>query len=345
WVKKGKTSATAADIDVTLAYNKWLSRMIDKYGLSFIQGDRQKGVDELFYEQNATLIKELATGIDSVTGKKLTQAEMLGKASLLANSMITIGVMVKGVINVGKTQNVKPRNTNKKASGAKCFVSGTLILTEHGHKPIESIQIGEKVLANHENSHVQTYEKVVQIFVSETSKLVRITIDNEMIETTEEHPFYLPSKGWIKAKELTYNDDLIDRFGNTLSITGIHIISLNKPVKVYNFEVENAHTYFVSNLSILVHNICDDALNKWHKGTFADSEASLTKHFEKHGAEVKASSLEQYLNKAEDFSRKLKGARTKKIDYPTPNVVRYYKNGKYIDIHKPTGKIISFGKQ
>ncbi|PZL72999.1 hypothetical protein CI088_09600, partial [Enterococcus plantarum] len=118
WVKKGKTSATAADIDVTLACNKWLSRMSDKYGLSFIQGNRQKGVDELFYEQNATLIKELATGIDSVTGKKLTQAEMLGKASLLANGIITIGVMVKGVINVGKTQSAKPRNTNKKASGA-----------------------------------------------------------------------------------------------------------------------------------------------------------------------------------------------------------------------------------
>ncbi|PZL71485.1 hypothetical protein CI088_12205, partial [Enterococcus plantarum] len=67
--EKGKTSATAADIDVTLACNKWLSRMSDKYGLSFIQGNRQKGVDELFYEQNATLIKELATGIDSVTGK------------------------------------------------------------------------------------------------------------------------------------------------------------------------------------------------------------------------------------------------------------------------------------
>ncbi|MBO0468848.1 hypothetical protein JZO73_15200, partial [Enterococcus plantarum] len=130
WVKKGKTSATAADIDVTLAYNKWLSRMIDKYGLSFIQGDRQKGVDELFYEQNATLIKELATGIDSVTGKKLTQSEMLGKASLLANSMITIGVMVKGVVNVGKSQNVKPRNTNKKASGANVPKLSTLTEVE-----------------------------------------------------------------------------------------------------------------------------------------------------------------------------------------------------------------------
>ncbi len=28
-------------------------------------------------------------------------------------------------------------------------------------------------------------------------------------------------------------------------------------------------------MSILVHNKCDDVLNKWHKGTFADSEASL----------------------------------------------------------------------
>ncbi|MEI5993269.1 T7SS effector LXG polymorphic toxin [Candidatus Enterococcus mansonii] len=118
WVEKGKNFATAADIDVTLAYNKWLSQMIDKYGLSFIQGDRPKGIDELFYEQNATLIKELKTGIDSVTGKKLTTMEMIGKASLLANGMITIGVMAKGVVNVGKVKNATPRNAGKKAGGA-----------------------------------------------------------------------------------------------------------------------------------------------------------------------------------------------------------------------------------
>ncbi|MFD2386609.1 hypothetical protein [Enterococcus rivorum] len=118
WVEKGKNVATAEDVRVTLAYNEWLSRMVDKYGLSFIQGERPKGIDELFYEQNATLIKELATGIDSVTGKKLSTAEKLGKASLLANGMITIGVMVKGVLNVGKTQNPKSVKPNKKASGA-----------------------------------------------------------------------------------------------------------------------------------------------------------------------------------------------------------------------------------
>ncbi|MEI5993265.1 hypothetical protein [Candidatus Enterococcus mansonii] len=129
WVEKGKNFATAADIDVTLAYNKWLSRMIDEYGLSFIQGDRPKGIDELFYEQNATLIKELKTGIDSVTGKKLTTMEMIGKASLLANGMITLGVMAKGVINVGKVKNATPRNAgevnpSKTDFGAENPVSG-----------------------------------------------------------------------------------------------------------------------------------------------------------------------------------------------------------------------------
>ncbi|WP_318654258.1 polymorphic toxin-type HINT domain-containing protein [Enterococcus sp. S22(2020)] len=209
----------------------------------------------------------------------------------------------------GTYKGLKPlKGTNKvvvsdRVSGPKCFVSGTLILTEHGHKPIEFIQIDEKVLARHENSNVQSYEKVVQLFVSETNKLVRITIGSEMIETTEEHPFYLPSKGWIKAKELTCNDDLIDSVGNSLSITDIQIINLNKPTKVYNFEVENAHTYFVSNLSILVHNICDDALNKWHKGTFDSVEDSLEYHFKTHGAEVGATSIEQYIEKADQFTK------------------------------------------
>lgn len=199
-------------------------------------------------------------------------------------------------------------------------------------------------MARHDNSNVQSYEKVVQLFVSETSKLVRITVDNEMIDTTEEHPFYLPNKGWIKAKELTCNDDLIDSFGNTLSITDIQIISLNKPVKVYNFEVENAHTYFVSNLSILFHNICDDALGKWHKGTFGSVEDSLNYHFKKHGSEVGATSIEQYINKAEQFTKNLRRAKVKILNEPTPGVKRYYKNGKYIDI-APDGTIISFGKQ
>ncbi|PZL73006.1 hypothetical protein CI088_09635 [Enterococcus plantarum] len=135
WVEKGKTTATSEDITVSLAYNEWLSRMIAKHGLGFVQGDRGKGMDELFYEQNATLIKELSTGIDSVTGKKLTTAEKLGKASLLANGLITMGVMVKGVVKVSTPKNNLP-NKNTVIQGSKSGKNYTLDKNKsNGNKP------------------------------------------------------------------------------------------------------------------------------------------------------------------------------------------------------------------
>ncbi|GAB7207164.1 hypothetical protein OS21_36600 [Dickeya oryzae] len=82
----------------------------------------------------------------------------------------------------------------------------------------------------------------------------------------------------------------------------------------------------------------------WHQGSFGSSEDSLQKHFEKHGKEVGASDAEQYLRKAEEFAKQLRGARKVTIAGATENVTRYYKNGKYIDI-AGDDRIISFGKQ
>ncbi len=82
----------------------------------------------------------------------------------------------------------------------------------------------------------------------------------------------------------------------------------------------------------------------WHQGSFDSSGDSLQKHFEKHGKEVGASDAEQYLRKAEEFAKQLRGARKVTITGATENVTRYYKNGKYIDIASDD-RIISFGKQ
>lgn len=76
-------------------------------------------------------------------------------------------------------------------------------------------------------------------------------------------------------------------------------------------------------------------LYEWNK--------KMSQHFKKHGTEVGANDVEQYLRKAEEFSRNLRGARKAHVPGATPRVVRYYKNGKYIDM--VDGKIISFGKQ
>ncbi|WP_297902133.1 hypothetical protein, partial [uncultured Campylobacter sp.] len=88
----------------------------------------------------------------------------------------------------------------------------------------------------------------------------------------------------------------------------------------------------------------EELKKKWGKGSFDNVEDSIENHFNKHGEEVGASDLRQYLRKAKEFARNLKRARkVGEVEGATPDVVRYEKNGKYIDL-APNGDIISFGE-
>ena len=81
----------------------------------------------------------------------------------------------------------------------------------------------------------------------------------------------------------------------------------------------------------------------WGKGTFPSANDSLLYHFKIHGEEVGETSIQQYLNKAEGFKQNLKRVHPIPVEGETSGVLRYRKNGKYIDI-APNGDIISFGK-
>jgi hypothetical protein len=80
----------------------------------------------------------------------------------------------------------------------------------------------------------------------------------------------------------------------------------------------------------------------WHEGSFASAAESLTRHFTLHGAEVGATTEEEYVRKAVEFSRNLRGVPKRPVDGFTEGVTRSIKNGRYIDI-APDGRIISFG--
>ena len=62
---------------------------------------------------------------------------------------------------------------------------------------------------------------------------------------------------------------------------------------------------------------------------------------------VGASNIVSYVQSAKNFKGNLSGAKSSKVNGSTPNVTRWKKNGKYIDIcgSKNTGKIISYGRQ
>lgn len=98
-------------------------------------------------------------------------------------------------------------------------------------------------------------KEVLDTFDNEVTELYDLYVDGEVISTTAEHPFWVPDKGWVKAKDLVVGSLL-----QTDKETFVDVDRIERregDFKVYNFEVEGFPTYFVSELGILVHNTCE----------------------------------------------------------------------------------------
>ena len=97
-------------------------------------------------------------------------------------------------------------------------------------------------------------------------------MNGEEIVTTETHPFYVNDRGFVNAGELIVGDELLDVNGNVLLVENFDIELTDKPVKVYNFQVEDFHTYHVGENGVWVHN-ANCKLIKNDDGTY-DAELS-----------------------------------------------------------------------
>jgi hypothetical protein len=134
---------------------------------------------------------------------------------------------------------------------------GTEVLTPDGEKSIEEIQVGDWVVADDPNTVGEIeYKQVTETFVRHTDKLVDLFIDGEVISTTEEHPFWTPDRGWVEAKDLIVGSLVQTSDGRVVDVDGVG--TREGSFEVYNFKVEDFHSYFVSDLGVLVHNACDN---------------------------------------------------------------------------------------
>lgn len=87
--------------------------------------------------------------------------------------------------------------------------------------------------------------------VRESDHIIELYTEEEIIETTVEHPF-LTEDGWKDAADLQTGDKIKSKNKEDIEIKDIKFSY--KPKKVYDFEVSNWHTYFVGTLTWLVHN-------------------------------------------------------------------------------------------
>ena len=171
--------------------------------------------------------------------------------------------------------------------GGVCFVAGTLVLTETGQAPIETITEGEYVYATDPETGESGYKQVVQTFVNETNELVHVKTDGDEIVCTREHPFYVPVRGWTAACDLRAGDILVRSNGEYVVVEAIEHELLESPITVYNFEVEDFHTYHVGSASVLVHNKCKNALtNKQAEEAAKKLGYTKVKNISSHGQAV-----------------------------------------------------------
>ena len=144
--------------------------------------------------------------------------------------------------------------TGAASQNMACFIAGTTILTATGLVAIEKLAAGDKVISTNPDT-LETAEKtVLETYVRQVNKLVHITINGEEIVTTDNHPFYVQDRGFINAGNLLVGDKLISVNGEDLTIEDYYIELTEEPVSVYNFQVEDFHTYFVGDFAVLVHN-------------------------------------------------------------------------------------------
>ncbi|ASU85399.1 hypothetical protein CDO52_23690 [Nocardiopsis gilva YIM 90087] len=173
-------------------------------------------------------------------------------------------------------------------TGCNSFVPGTGVLMADGSKkPIEDVDVGEKVIATDPETGEQSEKTVLATIIGQGSKdLVEITVDTstekpaeaelgpdagglngnggmpgplaggDIIIATEAHPFWVPELGeWLDAGDLRPGMWLETSSGTWVQVTATR--AWTQSAKVHNLTVEGIHTYNVAvgaSSDVLTHN-------------------------------------------------------------------------------------------
>lgn len=136
-----------------------------------------------------------------------------------------------------------------------CLTGDTLVVTDSGYKQIREISVGELVLSKNEKAGIGEYKKVTEIYKNSTYKSCRIKTKNSIIEATTGHLFMIKDKWWTAAVNIKEKDFIETSSNKYEEIVEVEIKNRDYPIITYNITVEDNHTYYVGEESILTHNI------------------------------------------------------------------------------------------
>ena len=95
--------------------------------------------------------------------------------------------------------------------------------------------------------------KVTHLFVEEVEEILEIHTQNEVIRTTRNHPFFV-NGAFKDAEQIAIGEHLFTHQEKFIEVVALNYLPSTE--KVYNFEVEENHCYFVGVDGVLVLNAC-----------------------------------------------------------------------------------------
>ena len=129
-----------------------------------------------------------------------------------------------------------------------CLVKGTLIQSEEGRIPIESIRLGDLVLSQDVESGKLELKPVVKTTLRPLAKTLNFATDQGAVEATLGHWWWVAGKGWVRTKELEVGMCLHTAKGTSKILS---IDATPDEVETYNLVIADNHTYFVGDERLL----------------------------------------------------------------------------------------------
>ncbi|WP_121100941.1 RHS repeat-associated core domain-containing protein [Litorimonas taeanensis] len=150
----------------------------------------------------------------------------------------------------------------KRLLGGKCcFVAGTLVETEDGLRPIEEIELDDRVLARNPETGKTAFKAVTDLIRLNERMIWEVSLSgennsSEFFETTDDHPWWIVDAdgngSWKKTAELS--DDMIVTTADNQTMVITKVVKTDRVDATYNLTVADFETYFVGENKVLVHN-------------------------------------------------------------------------------------------
>ena len=142
------------------------------------------------------------------------------------------------------------------AFGGCSFTPQTTVLMADGSRePISKLKPGDLVEAYDPATGKTGPHRVTAVMVNRDPATEHLVLDTGAVETTPNHPFYTPDRGWVEAGQLRAGEHVRTATGTDAVVVRFTVDP--HPARMWDITVDGAHSFFVGSGKVLVHN-CEE---------------------------------------------------------------------------------------